>query len=230
MNQEKLEKYAIVVAGGKGLRMGAPVPKQFLLLSGKPLLMHTLEAFYHADPEIRLILVLPDSQLDYWKELCTKHHFRLSYRIASGGDTRFDSVKNGLALIETDGLVAVHDGVRPFVSADLIERCYTAAEKSGAAIPVVQLTESIRKLDGETSFSVHRETFRSVQTPQAFRVSLLKKSYLMSYLESFTDDASVVEAAGYGVELIEGDPENIKITTTIDLLMAEQIKKLNPGV
>lgn len=228
MVQEKWKRYVIVVAGGKGLRMGASVPKQFLLLSGKPLLMHTLEAFYKTDPEIKLILVLPESQQDYWKELCVKYDFKLPYQIASGGDTRFDSVRSGMVLIEDDGLVAIHDGVRPFVNADLIERGFDAAERFGAAIPVVQLTESIRKLDGETSFSVHRETFRSVQTPQTFRVDLLKKAYLLSYMESFTDDASVVEAAGYKVELIEGNPENIKITTTIDLLMAEQMKKLTP--
>jgi len=225
-NNEK--RYAIIVAGGKGARMGASVPKQFLLLSGKPLLMHTLEAFYLADPEINLILVLPDSQQDYWKELCTKYNFKLPCRIANGGETRFESVQSGLALTESDGLVAVHDGVRPFINAALIERCYAAAEQFGAAVPVTELTESIRRLDGETSFSVHRETYRSVQTPQAFRTELLKKAYLLPYRESFTDDASVVEASGFKVELVEGYPENIKITTTLDLLLAEEMKKLNP--
>jgi len=221
-------RYAIIVAGGKGIRMGSAVPKQFLLLSGKPLLMHTLQAFYQADPEINLIIVLPESQQGYWNELCIKYDFKLPCQIADGGDTRFESVKNGLALTGKEGLVAVHDGVRPFINTDLIERCYATAKKNGAAVPVTQLTESIRKMDGETSFSVRRETYCSVQTPQAFRLELLKKAYLQSYQERFTDDASVVEAAGYQVELVEGLPDNIKITTTLDLLMAEQINKFNP--
>jgi len=225
-NGEK--RYAIVVAGGKGARMGTAVPKQFLLLSGKPLLMHTMEAFHRADPEIELILVLPESQQAYWKELCAKYDFGMTYQIVNGGDTRFESVKNGLTLTGDEGLVAVHDGVRPFINADLIERCFQAAKEFGAAVPVTELTESIRRLDGETSFSVHRETFRSVQTPQVFRIDVLKKSYESPYRESFTDDASVVEASGYKVELVKGIVENIKITTTLDLLLAEQMKKSNP--
>jgi len=225
-NGEK--RYAIVVAGGKGARMGTAVPKQFLLLSGKPLLMHTMEAFHRADPEIELILVLPESQQAYWKDLCIKYNFEMTYQIANGGDTRFESVKNGLVLTGDEGLVAVHDGVRPFINADLINRCFQAANEFGAAVPVTELTESIRRLDGETSFSVHRETFRSVQTPQVFRIEVLKKSYESTYRESFTDDASVVEASGYKVELVKGIVENIKITTTLDLLVAEQMKKSNP--
>lgn len=225
-NGEK--RYAIVVAGGKGARMGTAVPKQFLLLSGKPLLMHTIEAFHRADPEIELILVLPESQQVYWNDLCAKYGFGMTYQIVNGGDTRFESVKNGLALTGDEGLVAVHDGVRPFINADLIERCFQAAKEFGAAVPVTELTESIRRLDGETSFSVHRETFRSVQTPQVFRIDVLKKSYESPYRESFTDDASVVEASGYKVELVKGIVENIKITTTLDLLLAEQMKKSNP--
>jgi len=221
-------RYAIVVAGGKGARMGTAVPKQFLLLSGKPLLMHTMEAFHKADPEIKLILVLPESQQAYWQELCTKYDFGMTYQIVNGGETRFESVKNGLAMTGDEGLVAVHDGVRPFINADLIERCFEAAKEFGAAVPVTELTESIRRLDGETSFSVHRETFRSVQTPQVFRLEILKKSYESPYRESFTDDASVVEASGYKVELVKGLVENIKITTTLDLLLAEQMKKSNP--
>jgi len=230
MEQEKGKKYAIVVAGGKGVRMGTAVPKQFLLLSGKPLLMHSLEAFYKADPEIVLILVLPEFQQDYWKELCVQYDFQLVHQIANGGDTRFESVKNGLALTDNHGLIAVHDGVRPFINTALIERCYQAAQQFGGAVPVTELTESIRKLEGETSFSVHRETFRFVQTPQVFRAEILKKSYETPYRESFTDDASVVEAAGFKVELVEGLTGNIKITNTIDLLLAEQMSKFNPGL
>jgi len=230
MEQEKWKKYALIVAGGKGVRMGASVPKQFLLLSGKPLLMHSLEAFYNADPEIRLILVLPEFQQDYWKELCTQYHFKLQHEVVNGGDTRFESVKSGLALIDNKGLVAVHDGVRPFINKDLIDRCFQAAQQFGGAVPVTELTESLRKLEGETSFSVHRETFRFVQTPQVFRAEILKEAYTLPYRESFTDDASVVEAAGFKVELVEGLAGNIKITNTIDLLLAEQMKKFNPGL
>ena len=230
MEQKKLNKYAIVVAGGKGVRMGTAVPKQFLLLSGKPLLMHTLEVFYNTDPEIQLILVLPEDQQEYWKGLCTQYHFTLPHQIVNGGVTRFESVTNGLALAENEGLVAVHDGVRPFINTGFIQRCYQAAEEYGAAVPVTELTESIRRLEGETSFSVHRETFRSVQTPQTFRTEILKKSYKVPYQENFTDDASVVEASGYKVTLIKGLMENIKITNTIDLLLAEQMIKSNPGL
>lgn len=225
MERKKRKRFVIVVAGGKGLRMGASIPKQFLLLDGKPLLMHTLAAFHEADASISQILVLPDAQQDYWKDLCMRYDFRVSHEVVAGGETRFDSVKNGLMLVEDDSLVAVHDGVRPFINTDLIERCYVAAETCGAAIPVTELTESIRRLDGETSFSERRETFRFVQTPQTFRSEILKKAYLQPYSERFTDDASVVEAAGFRVEMIEGLPDNIKITTTIDLLMAEQMKK-----
>lgn len=229
MEQKKLNKYAIVVAGGKGVRMGTAVPKQFLLLSGKPLLMHTLEVFYNTDPEIQLILVLPEDQQEYWKGLCTQYHFTIPHQIVNGGVTRFESVSNGLAYTQNDGLVAVHDGVRPFINTEFILRCFQAAEEFGAAVPVTELTESIRRLEGETSFSVHRETFRSVQTPQTFRTDILKKSYNVPYQESFTDDASVVEASGFKVTLIKGLMENIKITNTIDLLLAEQMFKSNPG-
>ena len=225
-----MQKHAIVVAGGKGVRMGGSLPKQFLLLSGKPLLMHTLEAFYHSDPAIDLILVLPPTHQTYWSNLCKQYEFHLNHRVVSGGITRYESVKNGLALLRDDGLVAVHDGVRPFINASLIERCYSAAAQFGAAVPVTVLTESIRRLDGETSFSVLRETYRLVQTPQTFRVELLKQAYHRPYIESFTDDASVVEAAGFKVELVEGSRENIKITTPLDLLLAEQMILSNPDL
>jgi len=225
-----MHKYAIILAGGKGVRMGAPMPKQFLLLGGKPLLMLTLEIFHNADPNIEIILVLPESQQEYWRDLCQQYDFKIKYQIANGGNNRFESVQNGLALIGEDGLVAVHDGVRPFINAGLIERCYSAAAQFGACVPVILLTESIRKLEGETSFSVHRETFRFVQTPQTFQTAILKKAYQIPYSEAFTDDASVVEAVGIKVEMTEGCAENIKITSPLDLLMAEQMIKLNPDL
>ena len=220
-----IKKYAIIVAGGKGVRMGGNIPKQFLLLSGKPLIMHTLEAFYGADPKTDLIVVLPESQRSYWDDLCKQFAFEIKHRVVNGGNTRYESVKNGLALLNDTGLVAVHDGVRPFISVDLIERCYKTAAQFGAAVPVTELTESIRRLSDGTSFSERRETFRLVQTPQTFQLNVLKNAYQFPYRESFTDDASVVEAAGFKIELVIGCRENIKITTQLDLMQAEQIIK-----
>jgi len=218
-----MKTFALILAGGKGLRMGADLPKQFLLLAGKPVLMHTLEAFHRADPNTELILVLPSEQLAYWSELCTKFDFTLKHLVASGGAMRFDSVRNGLKLIQEDGLIAVHDGVRPLVHTELIRKCFEAAMKHGAVIPVFELTESIRRIEGPRSYAEDRTLYRSVQTPQTFRSEILQKSYQQPYREVFTDDASVVEAAGYEITLVEGTRENIKITMPQDLLLAEQL-------
>lgn len=220
-----MKTYALIMAGGKGLRMGADLPKQFLLLAGKPVLMHTLEAFHRADPSTELILVLPLDHQAYWKELCLRHGFTLEHRIATGGSVRFESVRNGLALVEEEGLVAVHDGVRPLVKPTLITTCFEAAAEKGAVIPVFELTESLRRIEGDRSRAEDRSLFRSVQTPQTFRSDVLKKSYEQTFREEFTDDASVVEAAGYEIALVEGHCENIKITTPQDLLLAEQLLK-----
>lgn len=214
-------KYALIVAGGKGLRMGTDLPKQFLPIGGKPVLMHTLEAFYRYSSEIQLILVLPHSQQDYWRELCAKYDFTLPHRVADGGETRFHSVKNGLAVIQEDGLVAVHDGVRPFVSQDVIARCYELAETGKAVVPVVGVVETVRQINENGSVTVDRERYKLVQTPQTFGVGLLKKAYEQSYTSAFTDDASVVEALGVSVCLTEGNRENVKITTPFDLKLAE---------
>lgn len=216
-----MKKHIIVVAGGKGLRMGGDIPKQFLPVNGKPVLMHTLETFYAYDPCMHLILVLPESQQPYWKELCEAYQFTLSHDIASGGETRFHSVKNGLALIEGDGLVGVHDGVRPFVSQEVIARCYEEAAEKKAVIPVIGVVETIRQLVGETSITVPRDMYKLVQTPQVFEVSLLRRAYQQTYTDTFTDDASVVEALGEQIYLVEGNRENIKLTTPFDLKLAE---------
>ena len=214
-------KYALIVAGGKGLRMGTDLPKQFLPIGGKPVLMRTLEAFYRYSSKIQLILVLPHSQQDYWRELCAKYDFTLPHRVADGGETRFHSVKNGLAVIQEDGLVAVHDGVRPFVSQDVIARCYELAETGKAVVPVVGVVETVRQINENGSVTVDRERYKLVQTPQTFDVGLLKKAYEQSYTSAFTDDASVVEALGVSVCLTEGNRENVKITTPFDLKLAE---------
>ncbi len=213
-------KYVLIVAGGKGLRMGTELPKQFLPIGGKPVLMRTLEAFYTYNSEIQLILVLPHSQQDYWKQLCREYHFSLPHVVADGGETRFHSVKNGLALVNTPGLVGVHDGVRPFVSQEVISRCYDLAAEKKAVIPVIDVVETVRHLNGEGSITVNRDDYKLVQTPQVFDVELLKQAYNQSYTPHFTDDASVVEALGVPVALTVGNRENIKITTPFDLKIA----------
>ena len=218
---------AIIVAGGKGLRMGADLPKQFLPIGGRPVLMHTLEAFERAIPGIQLVLVLPADQQDFWRDLCEKHHFTLSHTIATGGETRFHSVKNGASVLCADAqrieIVAVHDGVRPFVSVDVIRRCFDAAREHGAAVPVVPVVETLRQISPPSSFTVDRSLFRLVQTPQTFQLPLLLKAYEQPYRDTFTDDASVVEALGHPITLIEGNRENIKITTPFDLTIAEAL-------
>lgn len=214
--------YAIIVAGGKGLRMGGDVPKQFLPIAGKPVLMRTLERFHAYSPQLGIILVLPQAQQGYWQELCEQYHFTLPHRIATGGETRFHSVKNGLDLIpDTErGMVGVHDGVRPFVSIDVIARLYDEARRSEAAIPVTPVVETLRHVGGTT---VPRSEYRLVQTPQTFDIQLLKTAYRQEYTNAFTDDASVVERLGHPIALVEGNRENIKITTPFDLAVAEAV-------
>lgn len=216
-----MKKYIIIVAGGKGLRMGGDIPKQFLPVCGKPVLMRTLEAFHVYDASIHLILVLPVSQQAYWKQLCEEYQFNLAHEIADGGETRFHSVKNGLALVKEDGLVGVHDGVRPFVSQEVIARCYDEALSLKAVIPVVGVVETVRHLTEEGSETVPRDQYKLVQTPQVFDVALLRRAYEQTYTDMFTDDASVVEALGEKVYLVEGNRENIKLTTPFDLKLAE---------
>ena len=216
-----MKKYIIIVAGGKGLRMGGDIPKQFLPVCGKPVLMRTLEAFHAYDASMRLILVLPVSQQAYWRQLCEEYQFELVHEIANGGDTRFHSVKNGLALVEEDGLVGVHDGVRPFVSQEVITRCYEEAASLKAVIPVIGVVETVRHLTEEGSETVPRDQYKLVQTPQVFDVTLLRRAYQQEYTDLFTDDASVVEALGEKVYLVEGNRENIKLTTPFDLKLAE---------
>jgi 2-C-methyl-D-erythritol 4-phosphate cytidylyltransferase len=201
--------------------MGGEIPKQFLPICGKPVLMRTLETFHAYDSAIHIILVLPVSQQAYWKELCAEYHFTLPHDVADGGETRFHSVMNGLAKVEGEGLVGVHDGVRPFVSQEVIARCYEEAAEKKAVIPVIGVVETVRQLvDGE-SVTVPRDQYKLVQTPQVFDVALLRKAYHQEYTDMFTDDASVVEALGEKVHLVEGNRENIKLTTPFDLKLAE---------
>lgn len=212
--------FAVIVAGGKGLRMGGDVPKQFLPIDGKPILMHTIEAFRRAIEVIKIVLVLPIEQQDYWQKLCEEHNFHSPEMIANGGETRFHSVRNGLSLLpdDADAVVGVHDGVRPFVSAETIQRCYNAAAEGKAVVPVVPVVETVRQIlpDGR-SITRPRDEYRLVQTPQTFPLALLKEAYRQPFSETFTDDASVVEALGKEITMVEGNRENIKITTPSDL-------------
>jgi len=215
-----MERYAILVAGGKGLRMGGEIPKQFLPIGGKPVLMRTIEVFREAYPDIKIILVLPVAQQEYWQQLCCEYTFDVPVQIANGGETRFHSVSNGLKLIPDDavGVVGVHDGVRPFVTVETIRRCFDEAVKMGAVVPVIPVVETVRQIrkDG-SSVTVPRDEYKLVQTPQTFHISLLKEAYRQPYTSFFTDDASVVERMGKPVFLVEGNRENIKITTPADI-------------
>ena len=216
--------YVIIVAGGKGLRMGSDIPKQFLPIGGKPVLMRTLERFREYDKDLQIILVLPEAQQDYWRELCKEYGFLVEYQLANGGKTRFHSVQNGLALIpdNAEGVVGVHDGVRPFPSIDVIRNCYATARDKKAVIPVIPVVETVRQIFGKNSSrTVPRDEYRLVQTPQTFDIQLLKAANRQPYNDGFTDDASVVESFGHGITLVEGNRENIKITTPYDLKIAE---------
>jgi 2-C-methyl-D-erythritol 4-phosphate cytidylyltransferase len=214
--------YVIIVAGGKGLRMGGEVPKQFLPVGGLPVLMRTMLRFREALPELKIILVLPKAQQEYWQGLCASHQFNIPYELADGGRTRFHSVQSGLALIPDDaeGVVGVHDGVRPFVSVEVIRRCFEAARTAKAVIPVIPVVETLRHV---TEGTKPRDEYRLVQTPQCFDIQLLKAANKQPYKDAFTDDASVVESYGHAITLVDGNRENIKITTPGDLKMAEML-------
>ena len=226
-----MSDYIIVVAGGKGLRMGSDIPKQFLPIGGKPVLMRTLERFREYSDDLQIILVLPEAQQEYWQGLCEKYDFKVEYMLANGGQTRFHSVQNGLALVPDDaeGVVGVHDGVRPFPSIEVIRNCYETARTAKAVIPVIPVVETVRHLTGGQarceveSVTVPRDEYRLVQTPQTFDIQLLKAANHQPYNDGFTDDASVVESYGHKITLVEGNRENIKITTPYDITVAEAI-------
>jgi 2-C-methyl-D-erythritol 4-phosphate cytidylyltransferase len=223
-----MEKCVIVVAGGKGLRMGGDLAKQFMPLCGKPVLMHTIQAFYDYDTHIRIILVLPENQIVYWRQICETQLFSIPHQIVKGGETRFHSVKNGLMGLDENTLVGIHDGVRPLVSPEMITEAYRIAENQKAAFPVIPVTDSIRKKDNDLgeSHTVDRSKYFLVQTPQVFLSDILLNAYSQDYQESFTDDVSVVEAAGIcRPVMFEGSKENIKITTPIDLIIATHLMK-----
>ncbi|MFN5334786.1 MAG: 2-C-methyl-D-erythritol 4-phosphate cytidylyltransferase [Bacteroidota bacterium] len=217
-----MKKYAVLVAGGNGTRMGSSLPKQYLYLSDQPILLHTLKTFIAAYQDIHIILVLPEAYVDYTKEIFSENNFQYPVTYVIGGETRFHSVQNGLKTISDEGIVFVHDAVRCLVSADLIRRCYDQAIEKGSAIPVVTMKDSVRMVDeNNMNYAVSRNKLRLVQTPQTFQTEILLPSFECTYQESFTDEATVVEAHGQKVFLIEGEDTNIKITSPVDLLIAE---------
>lgn len=220
-------KYAIIVAGGSGTRMGAAIPKQFLLLNGLPVLMHTLLAFHNSRSKPDLILVLPAAYHEYWAELCKKHNFAIPHQLVSGGETRFHSVKNGLDLISADEpcLIAVQDAVRPMTSAEIIDAAYQSAADHGNGVVAVKSRDSIRQLKDNTSIALTRDEIYLVQTPQTFQSEQLKKAYEQAYTPNFTDDASVVEALGFNIHLVDGSHKNIKITFPEDIAIVELLMK-----
>jgi 2-C-methyl-D-erythritol 4-phosphate cytidylyltransferase len=214
-----MERYALIVAGGNGTRMGAEIPKQFLVIAGKPILMHTLTIFYHLN--CKLVLVIPENQFEYWNDLCQQCAFTLPLTLIAGGSSRFHSVQNGLASIPDDSLVAIHDGVRPCIVKSVIEATFDIAARKGNAITTVLPKDSIRLVNGEQNTSVDRALYRLIQTPQTFQSTLIKKAYAIATHHDFTDDAGVLEAAGHSIELVNGDYKNIKVTTPEDLIVAE---------
>jgi 2-C-methyl-D-erythritol 4-phosphate cytidylyltransferase len=221
-----MKKAVIIVAGGRGKRMKSDTLKQFLPIYGFPILMHTIKKFYRHDNSINIIIVLPKKQIKTWKKLCRDYKFTSSHKIVKGGITRFHSVKNGLSKIRgKDWLVAIHDGVRPLVSLETIKRCFKKAASSGNAIPAIEIPESLRIIEKGKNAPADRSRYRLIQTPQIFKLKLLQESFKQDYKPEFTDDASVVESMGYSINLVQGNKENIKITTPSDLLVAESYLK-----
>ena len=219
------KRYAIIVAGGSGTRMNSPVPKQFLKLDGKPILLHTINKFLDTDPNIEIILVLPKEHLQYWEQLCAENIFHKAVKIAYSGESRFHSVKNGLEFVTEDSIVAIHDAVRPLVSSKTILATYKAAEMYGNAVPAIPINDSIRQIESTRTIAVDRARYCATQTPQCFRSDIIKKAYQQEYHYAYTDDAMVVEAMGEPIRLVDGNPENIKITSPKDLLVAEVLLK-----
>jgi 2-C-methyl-D-erythritol 4-phosphate cytidylyltransferase len=224
-----MKKFALIVAGGSGSRMKSDIPKQFLDLAGKPVLMRTMEKFAVFDPQIGFVVVLPEAYRIYWDDLCRKYQFNLKHTLVPGGLSRFQSVSNGLVKLPEEGLVFIHDGVRPLVSVQTIYNCVNLAMKKGNAIPVMPVTESLRRITEQGTEHVERNGFFLVQTPQTFLISVIKKAYLQPERNDFTDDASVCEAMGEKIHLVKGNPENIKLTCQVDLQIAEYLFRQESG-
>ena len=220
-----MKKYAVIVAGGNGIRMNSVIPKQFLLIRNKPLLYYTIDAFLKAYSDLQVILVLPEDHISKGQEIVDAYFDNSRISICPGGRTRFHSVQNGLQLVNEESIVFVHDGVRCLVTADLIQHCFEQAKRSGSAIPVITSKDSVRLITDEGHIALDRNRVKLVQTPQAFHSKILLTAFRIDYKDKFTDEASVVEAFGIKVHLVEGEENNIKITTPGDIFIAEQIIK-----
>lgn len=217
-----MNHYAIIVAGGSGTRMHSAVPKQFLLLNGVPVLMHTINAFHLSRTQPQIIVVLHPDSHQYWNDLCAEHNFTIPHQLVSGGETRFHSVKNGIGLVEDDNtIIAIHDAVRPLVTKEIIDEAFDCAEQYGNAIVAIKSRDSVRQIKDNRSQSLNRDEIYLIQTPQTFQAAQLKKAYLQPFQESFTDDASVVEQTGVNINLVGGSYQNIKITFPEDIAIAE---------
>jgi 2-C-methyl-D-erythritol 4-phosphate cytidylyltransferase len=213
-----VRKVAIIVAGGKGVRMNSDIPKQFILLNSTPVLMHTISKFSHLD---EVILVVPKTQKEYWNSLCETHNFNIPHTIVEGGKTRFHSVKNGLEKVDNNSTVAIHDGVRPLISSKLINSLITETKNGVGGIPILPVKDSIRKVEGENSIHIDKSNLFKVQTPQCFLSTDIKEAYTQSFSDTFTDDASVFESNGGRITTLLGEEKNLKITTKEDLKIAE---------
>lgn len=220
LNFAAMKKYAVIVAGGSGTRMGAAIPKQFLLLNNKPVLYYTLNTFLQAYPDLEIILVLPEEYVGAGQEIIDAFFDYSRIQITVGGRTRFHSVQNGLQLVKEESIVFVHDAVRCLISTKLIERCYNAAVEYGAVIPVIDCKDSVRYVTGEENNALERPQVKLVQTPQTFHSKILLPAFAIDYKDKFTDEATVVEAFGIKVQLIEGEEQNFKITQPLDLQLA----------
>jgi 2-C-methyl-D-erythritol 4-phosphate cytidylyltransferase len=220
-----MKKYAIIVAGGFGQRMESDIPKQFLELGNKPILMRTIKVFHKYDRDLEIIVVIPPHFSNLWKELCKDYQFTIKHQVVSGGKTRFESVRSGIKKISEEGLVAIHDGVRPLIKLSIIDNAFKMAKKHGSAVPVISLNDSVRIVNGEHSKPVDRKQLRIIQTPQVFKTDLIAMAYEQKYMPDFTDDATVFESMGQHVHLIDGDHENLKITRKTDMEIARALLK-----
>ena len=218
-----MKRYVVITAGGTGQRMESEIPKQFLTINGETILMKSILAFHSFDPTLNIIITLPKDQISFWKELCKKNNFQINHVIIPGGKTRFHSIKNALEEIPNEGIVAIHDGVRPLVSQETIAQTFEISLLNGNAVPYIDIVDSLRYLDAETNHPVDRNRYKIIQTPQTFDCKIIKDAYTQDWDESFTDDASVVEKRGIKINLVPGNLENIKITTQKDIKIAETL-------
>jgi 2-C-methyl-D-erythritol 4-phosphate cytidylyltransferase len=230
MRKSEIKRFVVIVAGGIGKRMESGLPKQFIKLADQPVMLHTLRVFHEFDRKLKIIIVLRDDYFDQWKSICEKYSCSIPHEVIKGGETRYDSVKNGLEVINNDnGLVAIHDAVRPLVSIDTISRCFDSAMKFGNALPAISPNESVRIAVEEGNKPIKKKNIYLVQTPQVFAVARIKKAYRQKYKPDFTDDATVFETLGEKINIVKGDVLNIKLTTSIDLEFAETVLKRHGG-